>query len=216
MEPSSNLSAKSLSRLCEYDRGTTIARKHRKGVCCEAYGHQSSLPSGVHEAAHRRPWHAVRFERARLFLTLCARAACICGGRDARFNRRIGPCTDGGAAGFGIQQRRCDNSGDRWWSIFRSPEFRQYISQTPFSHVPNTARPFRSLGMVRRLAWTLQDEEFNLHEYPDPIESQLSLERFRYTYNFVRPHQALRYRVPAALYCNKQLRNQQSSSAAVQ
>jgi putative transposase len=100
--------------------------------------------------------------------------------------------------------------------IFRSPEFRQYISQTPFSHVPNTARPFRSLGMVRRLAWTLQDEEFNLHEYPDPIESQLSLERFRYTYNFVRPHQALRYRVPAALYCNKQLRNQQSSSAAVQ
>jgi putative transposase len=100
--------------------------------------------------------------------------------------------------------------------IVRSPEFQRYILQTPFSHVPDTARPFRSLGMVRRLAWTLQDEEFNLHEYPDPIEAQLSLERFRYTYNFVRPHQALRYRVPAALFCNKQLLNQQSGSAAVQ
>jgi transposase InsO family protein len=57
--------------------------------------------------------------------------------------------------------------------------------------------------MVKRLIWALKDEEMNLREYRDPVEAQLSLERFRHTYNFVRPHQALRYRVPADLFCAK-------------
>jgi putative transposase len=100
------------------------------------------------------------------------------------------------------------------WS--EGPEFLEYISGTPFTHVPNATQTFRSLGMVRRLAWTLQDEEINLREYPDPVEAQLSLERFRHTYNFVRPHQALRYRVPADVFCKKEFRNQQLSSRAVQ
>lgn len=100
--------------------------------------------------------------------------------------------------------------------LVSAPEFREYISRTPFSHVPNTTRPFQSLGMVRRLAWTLQDEEISLHEYPDSVEAQLSLERFRQTYNFVRPHQALRYRVPADLFCTREFRSQRPGFKAVQ
>jgi len=82
-------------------------------------------------------------------------------------------------------------------------KFSDYISGKPFHHVPCAIRPFRSLGMVKRLIWALKDEEINLQEYRDPVEAQLSLERFRCTYNFVRPHQALRYRVPADLFCAK-------------
>jgi len=82
-------------------------------------------------------------------------------------------------------------------------EFSDYISRTPFHHISCTTRPFRSLGMVKRLIWALKDEETNLREYRDPVEAQLSLERFRRTYNFVRPHQALRYRVPADLFYRK-------------
>lgn len=99
---------------------------------------------------------------------------------------------------------------------FKSSEFLDYLSGTPFKHVPSTNRPFQSLGMLRRLAWTLQDEEFSLHEYADPVDAQLSLERFRYTYNFTRPHQALRYRVPADVFCKNQIRNPSLSSQRVQ
>jgi putative transposase len=82
-------------------------------------------------------------------------------------------------------------------------EFSDYILGKPFHYVPCTTRPFRSLGMVKRLIWALKDEEMNLREYRDSVGAQLSLTRFRRTYNFERPHQALRYRVPADLFCTK-------------
>lgn len=88
-------------------------------------------------------------------------------------------------------------------STVTTPEFSDYISRTPFRHVSCTTRPFRSLGMVKRMFWTLKDEEFSQGEYRDPIEAQLSVERFRHIYNFERPHQALRYRVPADFFCVK-------------
>jgi transposase InsO family protein len=87
--------------------------------------------------------------------------------------------------------------------LYTAPKFSDYISGTPFRHVPRTTRPFQSLGMIRRLMWTLKDEEMNLREYRNPIEAQFSLERFRRIYNFERPHQALRYRLPADLFCRK-------------
>jgi transposase InsO family protein len=89
-------------------------------------------------------------------------------------------------------------------STTTSPEFSNYILGTPFLHIFGTTRTFPSLGMIRRLAWTFKDEEISLHNYQDPAEAQYSLERFRRTYNFERPHQALRYFVPAAdLFCTK-------------
>jgi transposase InsO family protein len=72
-----------------------------------------------------------------------------------------------------------------------------------FRHVPCTVRPFQSLGMIKRALWTLKDEEMSLREYRDPIEAQFWLEHFRHTYNFKRPHQALRYRFPGDSFCRK-------------
>lgn len=82
-------------------------------------------------------------------------------------------------------------------------EFSNYLLDTPFRHIPGNTRPFQSLAMVKRLIWALKDEEMNRREYRDPVEAQLWLERFRRTYNFVRPHQALSYRVPAELFCSR-------------
>jgi len=82
-------------------------------------------------------------------------------------------------------------------------EIANCIYGMPFLLIPPTTRTFQSLGMVRRLIWTVKDEETSLHSYRDPIEAQHSLERFRRTYNFERPHQALGYCVPADLFCRK-------------
>jgi len=82
-----------------------------------------------------------------------------------------------------------------------SPEFAKFISGTPFLHTPIRTRTFQSLGMIRRLIWTVKDEEISLRNYRDPTEAQYSLEQFRRTYNFERPHQALGYRVPADVFC---------------
>jgi putative transposase len=87
--------------------------------------------------------------------------------------------------------------------IFSATGFSDYISGTPFRHLARTTRPFRSLGMIKRLMWTLKDEEISIRKYRNPIEAQFFLERFRRIYNFERPHQALRYRFPADLFCGK-------------
>jgi hypothetical protein len=52
----------------------------------------------------------------------------------------------------------------------------------PFLLNPLTNRTFRSLAMVRRLTWTITDEETSLHPYCNPSDAQRSLERFRQTF----------------------------------
>jgi hypothetical protein len=64
----------------------------------------------------------------------------------------------------------------------QSSEISKYISGMPFLLISNSTRAFQSLGMVRRLIWTVIDEETSLHPYRDPSEAQHSLERFRHTY----------------------------------
>jgi putative transposase len=86
---------------------------------------------------------------------------------------------------------------------FTGPEFSKYISGSVFRHVPCTVRPFQSLGMIKRVLWTLKDKEMSLREYRDPIEAQFWLERFRHIYNHERPHQALHYRFPGDSFCRK-------------
>ena len=84
-----------------------------------------------------------------------------------------------------------------------APAFSDYISSTPFHRAPCATRPFRSLGMIKRLMWTVKDEEISMRKYRNPIEAQFLLERFRCIYNFERPHQALRYRYPGDFFCRK-------------
>lgn len=81
--------------------------------------------------------------------------------------------------------------------------FSDYIAASQFQCVPSEDRTFRSLGIVRRFMWALKDEETGLNEYRSPGEAERCLERFRHTYNFERPHQALGYRVPADIFCRE-------------
>jgi putative transposase len=78
-----------------------------------------------------------------------------------------------------------------------------YFASSPFRLTPPEPRTFRSLGSIRRLLWTLKDEEIGVNLYRDPNEAQRSMELFRRTYNFDRPHQALDYKVPATLFCRR-------------
>jgi putative transposase len=86
-------------------------------------------------------------------------------------------------------------------SAIAPAELSKHIAGMPFLLNPLTNRTFRSLAMIRRLTWTITDEEISLHSYCDPGEAQRSLERFRQTFNFERPHQTLGYRVPADFFC---------------
>jgi putative transposase len=81
--------------------------------------------------------------------------------------------------------------------------FSDYLAGSPFRLAPPEPRTFRSLGSIRRLLWTLKDEETGLNLYLHPDEAQRSLTLFRHIYNFDRPHQALGYKVPATLFCRK-------------
>jgi putative transposase len=78
-----------------------------------------------------------------------------------------------------------------------------YVARLPFRLGAAEPRTFRALGSIRRVLWTLKDEETGVNLYHNPEEAQRSLESFRRTYNFERPHQALGYKVPADFFCNK-------------
>lgn len=54
---------------------------------------------------------------------------------------------------------------------------------------------------VERLWRTVKYEEVYLQSYETPREVRQSLSRYFHFYNYERPHQALGYRTPAALYC---------------
>jgi putative transposase len=84
-----------------------------------------------------------------------------------------------------------------------TPVFSDYLAGSPFRLASPEPRTFRALGNIRRLLWTLKDEETSVNLYRDPEEARRSLELFRHTYNFDRPHQALGYKVPADLFCRR-------------
>jgi transposase InsO family protein len=78
-----------------------------------------------------------------------------------------------------------------------------YLAELPLRCLFSQDRTFRSLGMVRSFMRALKDEEVSLHIYRSASEAQRSLELFRHSYNFERPHQALAYKCPAELFCKK-------------
>ena len=81
--------------------------------------------------------------------------------------------------------------------------FANYVAASTFRIASSQPRTFRSLGIVRRFLGALKDEETGMNIYRDPDEAQRSLELFRHIYNFERPHQALGYKVPGQLFCNR-------------
>jgi len=61
----------------------------------------------------------------------------------------------------------------------------------------------QTIGMVERFHESYKYEEVYLNDYCDPVEVAQALARYRWHYNWERPHQALDYRVPGEVYCER-------------
>lgn len=81
----------------------------------------------------------------------------------------------------------------------------RYLEMSPYVHVRGRSHHPQTTGMVERLIRTIKEEEIYLHDYMDPADAQAHLDKFRQDYNHVRPHQALKYRVPYEVYTGKVL-----------
>jgi putative transposase len=79
----------------------------------------------------------------------------------------------------------------------------RYLEMSPYFHVRGRSHHPQTTGMVERLIRTIKEEEIYLHDYRDPADAQSHLDLFRQDYNSVRPHQALKYRVPYEVYTGK-------------
>ena len=78
----------------------------------------------------------------------------------------------------------------------------QYIEMSPFYHIRGRSHHPQTTGMVKRLIRTVKEEEIYINDYLDPLDAQVKLDKFRFTYNQVRPHQALNYKTPFEVYAN--------------
>lgn len=81
----------------------------------------------------------------------------------------------------------------------------RYLEMSPYFHVRGRSHHPQTTGMVERLIRTIKEEEIYLHDYRDPADAQAHLDLFRQDYDRVRPHQALKYRVPYEVYTGKTL-----------
>ncbi|MBM4448953.1 MAG: transposase family protein [Chloroflexi bacterium] len=79
----------------------------------------------------------------------------------------------------------------------------RYLEMSPYFHVRGRSHHPQTTGMVERLIRTIKEEEIYLHDYRDPADAQAHLDAFRQDYNRVRPHQALKYRVPYEVYTGR-------------
>jgi len=79
----------------------------------------------------------------------------------------------------------------------------RYLEMSPYFHIRGRSHHPQTTGMVERLIRTIKEDEIYLHDYLDPLDAQSHLDLFRQDYNLVRPHQALKYRVPYEVYTGK-------------
>ena len=91
----------------------------------------------------------------------------------------------------------------------------QYIEMSPFYHVRGRSHHPQTQGMVERLIRTIKEEEIYLNEYRDPLDAQQKLEKFRFDYNHVRPHQALKYKTPYEVYTGNKFRASSTLKMAI-
>jgi transposase InsO family protein len=106
--------------------------------------------------------------------------------------------------------RRDDGTPDRCWKndgvyyVNRADPALFVEKRVGIGYTPNFGNPWSWVVLIiftfaSMAPVILPFEHLRIHS----VEAQLSLKRFRRTYNFERPHQALRYRVPADLFCTK-------------
>lgn len=82
-----------------------------------------------------------------------------------------------------------------------SGQFAQFIEGSLLVHVRGREHHPQTIGMVERFHESYKYEEVYLNDYRDPMEAREALARYRWHYNWERPHQALDYQVPGEVYC---------------
>jgi putative transposase len=85
-------------------------------------------------------------------------------------------------------------------SQFTSPQYTSLLKEAGIQISMDGQGRFADNILTERLWRTIKYEEVYLHEYSTPREARQSLSDYIDFYNHERPHQALDYRTPAALY----------------
>jgi putative transposase len=85
-------------------------------------------------------------------------------------------------------------------SHFTSPQYTSLLTQAGVQISMDGRGRFVDNIFTERLWRTIKYEEVYLHEYSTPKEARQSLSHYIHFYNQQRPHQALDYQTPAALY----------------
>ena len=88
----------------------------------------------------------------------------------------------------------------------KSKNFRKYIYESIFKHILARGHHPQTIGMLERFNQSQKYERIYRAEYTDPIDAELDLENYRFKYNTYRPHEALKYDVPANYYKLKNLK----------
>lgn len=85
-------------------------------------------------------------------------------------------------------------------SHFTSPQYTSLLTQSGVQISMDGRGRFVDNIFTERLWRTIKYEEVYLHEYSTPKEARQSLSQYIHFYNQHRPHQALEYQTPAAIY----------------
>jgi putative transposase len=86
-------------------------------------------------------------------------------------------------------------------SQFTSPQYTGLLEEAGVQISMDGRGRFVDNIFTERLWRTIKYEEVYLHEYSTPREARQSLGQYIEFYNHERPHQALDYQTPAAVYC---------------
>lgn len=89
-------------------------------------------------------------------------------------------------------------------SHFTSPQYTSLLEEAGVRISMDGRGRYVDNIFTERLWRTIKYEEVYLHEYSTPKEARQSLSEYIEFYNQERPHQALDYQTPAAIYCRTQ------------
>jgi transposase InsO family protein len=176
----------------------------KRGECAqEPERFQRSRPNDLWQADHKRAVLGKWGTRAFPLVVLddCTR---YCLGIKSLPNVRFGPTWDALWHMFGEfgLPRSILTDNARIFRAFSGPSrFEVYLMRLGIKVLHGRPYHPQTQGKVERLNGTLELELLKDGCFSSPGELQAGFDRFRHTYNFERPHEALSMEVPGSLYC---------------
>lgn len=103
---------------------------------------------------------------------------------------------------YGLPQRIVFDNGRPWGHAQEHPytEFGVWLLRLGIKIAHSRPRHPQTLGKDERLHRTLKGELLSKRSFSDREEAQTEFDRWRYAYNYYRPHEALGLEVPASRY----------------